>query len=268
MWVDSPNQLKCSPTLKWLSGFVSKFKVPHYAQTEININLCEYVSLWFDTDELLIQESDTMNETGEIIWQLLICLFVSFFVAFMCLIKGIKTAGKVKVRYYAIIHSKNKPSLRPKSALNEAKSTLKSARKKCPQWGKECPHWWQKVKKRGPIKYIFIIFYSVCIKLYINAKLRCSSLKWYHICNDDMLMKLATWMTMRQSHKSNVPKLPLSVLNSQQVMINNQTGQASEPWMVYTKKTCTSENTTHNYPPSLEKHRVWVFARFITELLV
>ncbi|XP_071802583.1 sodium- and chloride-dependent neutral and basic amino acid transporter B(0+)-like [Asterias amurensis] len=43
----------------------------------------------------VIQESDTMNETGEIVWQLLICLLASYFVVFMCLIKGIKTAGKI-----------------------------------------------------------------------------------------------------------------------------------------------------------------------------
>ena len=95
---------------------------------------------------------------------------------------------------------------------------------------------WTAHKKLGNFfqSSIFLSFITVCIKLFINATLKFSSLKYYLVCNDVMLLYLATWMRKRQSHKSNVPKLTLSVLNSQQVMINNQ---AVEPISVALQST-------------------------------
>ena len=67
----------------------------------------------------------------------------------------------------------------------------------------------QKVRKLFSIWYIcyylILFLYMVCI----IAKLNSSSIKWYHSCNDYMLLDLTTLMRMRQSHKSNVPKLAL-----------------------------------------------------------
>nr|XP_054769908.1 sodium- and chloride-dependent neutral and basic amino acid transporter B(0+)-like [Lytechinus pictus] len=43
----------------------------------------------------VLQEADSMNDTGGIIWQLLICLFVSWLIVYLCLVRGIKSSGKV-----------------------------------------------------------------------------------------------------------------------------------------------------------------------------
>ncbi|XP_038063797.1 sodium- and chloride-dependent glycine transporter 1-like [Patiria miniata] len=43
----------------------------------------------------VVQESASMNETGSIIWQLLLCLMISYLVVFLCQVKGIKSIGKV-----------------------------------------------------------------------------------------------------------------------------------------------------------------------------
>ncbi len=38
-----------------------------------------------------------MNETGKIIWELALCLLLAWIVIFLCLIKGVKSSGKVRV---------------------------------------------------------------------------------------------------------------------------------------------------------------------------
>ncbi|XP_033643310.1 sodium- and chloride-dependent neutral and basic amino acid transporter B(0+)-like isoform X1 [Asterias rubens] len=43
----------------------------------------------------VLQESASMNETGGIIWQLMLCLIFVWVLVFVCLIKGIKSTGKV-----------------------------------------------------------------------------------------------------------------------------------------------------------------------------
>ncbi|XP_071802428.1 sodium- and chloride-dependent glycine transporter 1-like [Asterias amurensis] len=43
----------------------------------------------------VLQEADSINETGTIIWQLLLCLLLAWVIIFLCLIKGIKSSGKV-----------------------------------------------------------------------------------------------------------------------------------------------------------------------------
>ncbi|XP_022100984.1 sodium- and chloride-dependent glycine transporter 2-like isoform X2 [Acanthaster planci] len=43
----------------------------------------------------VLQESASMNETGGLIWQLLLCLFLTWLVVVLCISKGIKTTGKV-----------------------------------------------------------------------------------------------------------------------------------------------------------------------------
>ena len=64
----------------------------------------------------------------------------------------------------------------------------------------------QKVRKLFSIQYICHYLILSLYMVYIIVKLNCSSLKWYHSCNDYMLLDLTTLMRMRQSHKSNVPK--------------------------------------------------------------
>ncbi|XP_038045589.1 sodium- and chloride-dependent glycine transporter 1-like [Patiria miniata] len=43
----------------------------------------------------VLQESDSIGETGTIIWQLLLCLLLAWIIIYLCLIKGIKSSGKV-----------------------------------------------------------------------------------------------------------------------------------------------------------------------------
>ncbi|XP_072176355.1 sodium- and chloride-dependent neutral and basic amino acid transporter B(0+)-like [Diadema setosum] len=43
----------------------------------------------------VLQEAPNMNEPNGIIWQLLICLFVSWLIVYLCLVRGIKSSGKV-----------------------------------------------------------------------------------------------------------------------------------------------------------------------------
>ncbi|XP_038046150.1 sodium- and chloride-dependent glycine transporter 2-like isoform X2 [Patiria miniata] len=43
----------------------------------------------------VLQESDSIGETGTVIWQLLLCLLLAWIIVFLCLIKGIKSSGKV-----------------------------------------------------------------------------------------------------------------------------------------------------------------------------
>ncbi|XP_022094677.1 sodium- and chloride-dependent neutral and basic amino acid transporter B(0+)-like [Acanthaster planci] len=41
------------------------------------------------------QESPSINETGTIVWQLLLCLIFTYVLLFLCLMKGVKSIGKV-----------------------------------------------------------------------------------------------------------------------------------------------------------------------------
>ena len=41
-----------------------------------------------------------MNDSGTIVWQLLLCLVLTYVVIFLCLSKGIKSAGKVNNRLF------------------------------------------------------------------------------------------------------------------------------------------------------------------------
>ncbi|XP_071477252.1 sodium- and chloride-dependent neutral and basic amino acid transporter B(0+)-like [Diadema antillarum] len=43
----------------------------------------------------VLREADSMNETGSIGWQLALCLLLAWIIVFLCLIKGIKSSGKV-----------------------------------------------------------------------------------------------------------------------------------------------------------------------------
>ncbi|WP_411025744.1 hypothetical protein, partial [Salmonella sp. s55004] len=43
----------------------------------------------------MLQKSDSINETGYVIWQLALCLLLAWIIVFLCLIKGIKSSGKV-----------------------------------------------------------------------------------------------------------------------------------------------------------------------------
>lgn len=38
-----------------------------------------------------------MNETGNVNWDVALCLLLSWLVVFLCLINGIKTSGKVRL---------------------------------------------------------------------------------------------------------------------------------------------------------------------------
>ncbi|XP_071479957.1 sodium- and chloride-dependent neutral and basic amino acid transporter B(0+)-like [Diadema antillarum] len=43
----------------------------------------------------VLQEAPTMNEPGGVIWQLALCLLVAWIIVYACLVKGIKSSGKV-----------------------------------------------------------------------------------------------------------------------------------------------------------------------------
>ncbi|XP_054769817.2 sodium- and chloride-dependent neutral and basic amino acid transporter B(0+)-like [Lytechinus pictus] len=43
----------------------------------------------------VLQEADTMNEPGGVIWQLALCLLVAWIIVLLCLVRGIKSSGKV-----------------------------------------------------------------------------------------------------------------------------------------------------------------------------
>ncbi|XP_003726159.2 sodium- and chloride-dependent neutral and basic amino acid transporter B(0+) isoform X1 [Strongylocentrotus purpuratus] len=43
----------------------------------------------------VLQESSSMNETGTLVWKLTLCLLLAWVLIFLCLIKGVKSAGKV-----------------------------------------------------------------------------------------------------------------------------------------------------------------------------
>ncbi|XP_063966349.1 sodium- and chloride-dependent neutral and basic amino acid transporter B(0+)-like [Lytechinus pictus] len=43
----------------------------------------------------VLQESSSMNETGTLVWKLTLCLLLAWSIVFLCLIKGVKSAGKV-----------------------------------------------------------------------------------------------------------------------------------------------------------------------------
>ena len=44
---------------------------------------------------LQIHLSDGIEQLGGINWQLLLCMFLSWFVCYLCICKGVKTSGKV-----------------------------------------------------------------------------------------------------------------------------------------------------------------------------
>ena len=39
---------------------------------------------------------DTLGDIGEINWQLALCLLLSWIIVFLCLMKGVKSSGKVR----------------------------------------------------------------------------------------------------------------------------------------------------------------------------
>ena len=43
----------------------------------------------------VLQETDSMNETGGLVWQLVLCFIFAWIITYLCMIKGIKTTGKV-----------------------------------------------------------------------------------------------------------------------------------------------------------------------------
>jgi hypothetical protein len=43
----------------------------------------------------VLQKSTTIENGGEIVWQLAACLFASWVITFLCIFKGIKSSGKV-----------------------------------------------------------------------------------------------------------------------------------------------------------------------------
>ncbi|XP_072015442.1 sodium- and chloride-dependent glycine transporter 2-like [Amphiura filiformis] len=43
----------------------------------------------------VLQQSDTMSDTGGVVWQLALCFIFAWIITFLCMIKGIKTTGKV-----------------------------------------------------------------------------------------------------------------------------------------------------------------------------
>ncbi|XP_033119143.1 sodium- and chloride-dependent neutral and basic amino acid transporter B(0+)-like [Anneissia japonica] len=43
----------------------------------------------------VLQESESMNETGGIVWELALCLLLAWILVFLCLAKGVKSSGKV-----------------------------------------------------------------------------------------------------------------------------------------------------------------------------
>ena len=52
----------------------------------------------------VLQEADTMNETGGVIWQLALSLLVAWIIVYLCLVRGIKSSGKVGWTWKLAIH--------------------------------------------------------------------------------------------------------------------------------------------------------------------
>jgi hypothetical protein len=52
-----------------------------------------------------LQKTDGLENSGALIWQLVLALFVAWVLVFICLFKGIKSSGKVKLflRYIFLI---------------------------------------------------------------------------------------------------------------------------------------------------------------------
>ena len=46
----------------------------------------------------VLQTSESIEETGGMVWQLVVVLAAGWFICALCLIKGIRTSGKVRAR--------------------------------------------------------------------------------------------------------------------------------------------------------------------------
>jgi len=43
----------------------------------------------------VLEQTDSIDDTGKIRWQLVLCLMLSWMVVYFCMWKGVKSAGKV-----------------------------------------------------------------------------------------------------------------------------------------------------------------------------
>ncbi|XP_070553426.1 sodium-dependent proline transporter-like [Ptychodera flava] len=46
-------------------------------------------------DWFVLRRSESINESGELVWQLALCLLLAWTIVYLCIIKGVKTSGKV-----------------------------------------------------------------------------------------------------------------------------------------------------------------------------
>ena len=51
----------------------------------------------------MLELTDSIDNLGQIRWQLLLCLILAWIVVFLCLIKGIKSIGKVSGQFSGVI---------------------------------------------------------------------------------------------------------------------------------------------------------------------
>lgn len=66
---------------------------------KVNLNSLFLVCFFTAHRVAVLQEAPSMNDGGGIVWQLALCLMVAWIIVFFCLIKGIKSSGKVNNMY-------------------------------------------------------------------------------------------------------------------------------------------------------------------------
>lgn len=58
----------------------------------------------------VLRKTESINEGGEVLWDLALCLLLGWIVIYLCLIKGVKSSGKVQTHAdkYAFIGNATK----------------------------------------------------------------------------------------------------------------------------------------------------------------
>ena len=50
----------------------------------------------------MLDMSDGIDSPGELRWQLCLCLLLAWIVVFLCIIKGVKSTGKVTLIFFCV----------------------------------------------------------------------------------------------------------------------------------------------------------------------
>ena len=65
---------------------------------------------------LRLYESTGMGDLGQVHWDLVLCLLAAWTIVFLCLIKGIKSSGEVKLLCTCVVESHFPYSVEAKSS--------------------------------------------------------------------------------------------------------------------------------------------------------